>query len=149
MKSFATTYRKNMINMSFDRPLHVLFNKIFVIKFVDIREDIWIFKLVHSNQWKSNKIWNFHIILSNFNTRWLLVNAQPQKCEYFHNHTRYWHSVFFCGKVQFQSIFKRNTIIFRRLYHSTSGISWNFYLNKSLELSRPEIFLYNIASVMN
>ena len=40
---FLTMCSKNMINMSFDRPSQVLFNKICVMKFEDLFKDIWIF----------------------------------------------------------------------------------------------------------
>ena len=45
IKFFATTYPKNMINMSFDRESRVLFIKIFVIKFRHMIEEIWIFEV--------------------------------------------------------------------------------------------------------
>ena len=42
---FLTTCSKNMINMSFYRPSYVLCNNIFVIKFGDMLEEIWIFEV--------------------------------------------------------------------------------------------------------
>ena len=42
---FLTMCSKNMINMSFYRPSHVLCNKVFVIKFRDMLEEIWIFEV--------------------------------------------------------------------------------------------------------
>ena len=45
MNFFATTYPKNMINMSLYRPSYVLFIKIFVIEFGGILEEISIFEV--------------------------------------------------------------------------------------------------------
>ena len=45
MNFFATTYPKNMINMSLYRSPYVLFNKIFAIEFGGKLEDISIFEV--------------------------------------------------------------------------------------------------------
>ena len=42
---FLTICSKNMSNMPFYSPSHVLLNKICVIKFGDIHEEIWIFEV--------------------------------------------------------------------------------------------------------
>ena len=44
-KIFLTMCSKNIISMPFHRPSHVLFNKIFVFKFGEILEEIWIFEI--------------------------------------------------------------------------------------------------------
>ena len=51
-KISLTMCSKNMSNMPFYRPSHVLLNKICVIKFRDILEEIWIFEV---GAFKSNK----------------------------------------------------------------------------------------------
>ena len=45
MKFFATTYSKNMTNISFDNQLPIEFNKMFVKKFGGVFAEIWIFEV--------------------------------------------------------------------------------------------------------
>ena len=61
-------------------------------------------------------------------TRWHLVTVEKQKCDFLNNQERYEHTVLFCLKVLFPSIFNHNVNDFWEDYHFQFLIFQKFVL---------------------
>ena len=68
MKFFATTYSKNMTNISFDNQSVVGSIKIIIKKFASVFIKIWIFEVDTFKSIKNHEILRFCRILLNFDT---------------------------------------------------------------------------------
>ena len=63
------------------------------------------------------EFWKYFEFFMPFCTRWHLVTVEIQKCDFLNNQERYEHTVLFCLKVLFQSIFNNKMNEFWEDHH--------------------------------